>query len=98
MKKVYEIFLSTAQKNELISNAQYQNITMQLKEKDDFETIIHQEIPDLKDELVYDILGELYKKQRLNINEITENFAVNLKDFLKYIASKFKFILSNPAV
>lgn len=90
MKKVYEIFLSTAQKNELISNAQYQNITMQLKEKDDFETIIHQEIPDLKDELVYDILGELYKKQRLNINEITENFAVNLKDFLKYIASKFK--------
>lgn len=90
MKKVYEIFLSTAQKNELISNAQYQNITAQLKEKDDFETIIHQEIPDLKDELVYDILGELYKKQRLNINEITENFAVNLKDFLKYIASKFK--------
>ena len=90
MKKVYEIFLSTAQKNELISNAQYQNITMQLKEKGDFETIIHQEIPDLKDELVYDILGELYKKQRLNINEITENFAVNLKDFLKYIASKFK--------
>ena len=90
MKKVYEIFLSTAQKNELISNAQYQNITMRLKEKDDFETIIHQEIPDLKDELVYDILGELYKKQRLNINEITENFAVNLKDFLKYIASKFK--------
>ena len=46
MKKVYEIFLSTAQKNELISNAQYQNITMQLKEKDDFETIIHQEIQD----------------------------------------------------
>ena len=90
MKKVYEIFLSTAQKNELISNAQYQNITAQLREKDDFETIIHQEIPDLKDELVYDILGELYKKQRLNINEITENFAVNLKDFLKYIASKFK--------
>ena len=90
MKKVYELFLATAQKNELISNTQYQNITMQLKEKDDFETIIHQEIPDLKDELVYDILGELYKKQRLNINEITENFAVNLKDFLKYIASKFK--------
>ena len=90
MKKVYELFLATAQKNELISNIQYQNITMQLKEKDDFETIIHQEIPDLKDELVYDILGELYKKQRLNINEITENFAVNLKDFLKYIASKFK--------
>lgn len=90
MKKVYEIFLSTAQKSELISNAQYQNITAQLKEKDDFETIIHQEIPDLKDELVYDILGELYKKQRLNINEIIENFAVNLKDFLKYIAAKFK--------
>ena len=90
MKKVYELFLATAQKNELISNAQYQNITAQLREKDDFETIIHQEIPDLKDELVYDILGELYKKQRLNINEITENFAVNLKDFLKYIASKFK--------
>ena len=90
MKKVYELFLATAQKNELISNTQYQNITMRLKEKDDFETIIHQEIPDLKDELVYDILGELYKKQRLNINEITENFAVNLKDFLKYIASKFK--------
>ena len=90
MKKVYELFLATAQKNELISNTQYQNITMQLKEKDDFETIIHQEIPDLKDELVYDILGELYKKQRLNINEITENFAINLKDFLKYIASKFK--------
>jgi general secretion pathway protein E len=90
VKKVYELFLATAQKNELISNIQYQNITMQLKEKDDFETIIHQEIPDLKDELVYDILGELYKKQRLNINEITENFAVNLKDFLKYIASKFK--------
>jgi general secretion pathway protein E len=90
VKKVYELFLATAQKNELISNAQYQNITAQLREKDDFETIIHQEIPDLKDELVYDILGELYKKQRLNINEITENFAVNLKDFLKYIASKFK--------
>ena len=32
----------------------------------------------------------MYKKQRLNINEITENFAINLKDFLKYIASKFK--------
>ena len=90
MKKVYELFLATAQKNELISNAQYQNITAQLREKDDFETIIHQEIPDLKDELAYDILGELYKKQRLNINEITENFAINLKDFLKYIASKFK--------
>ena len=90
MKKVYELFLATAQKNELISNTQYQNITAQLREKDDFETIIHQEIPDLKDELVYDILGELYKKQRLNINEITENFAINLKDFLKYIASKFK--------
>lgn len=90
MKKVYELFLATAQKNELISNAQYQNITAQLREKDDFETIIHQEIPDLKDGLVYDILGELYKKQRLNINEITENFAINLKDFLKYIASKFK--------
>ena len=87
MKKVYELFLATAQKNELISNIQYQNITMQLKEKDDFETIIHQEIPDLKDELVYDILGELYKKQRLNINEITEIVAVNLKDFLKYISS-----------
>ena len=90
MKKVYELFLATAQKNELISNTKYQNITAQLREKDDFETIIHQEIPDLKDELVYDILGELYKKQRLNINEITENFAINLKDFLKYIASKFK--------
>jgi general secretion pathway protein E len=90
VKKVYELFLATAQKNELISNTQYQNITAQLREKDDFETIIHQEIPDLKDELVYDILGELYKKQRLNINEITENFAINLKDFLKYIASKFK--------
>ena len=90
MTKVYELFLATAQKNELISNTQYQNITAQLREKDDFETIIHQEIPDLKDELVYDILGELYKKQRLNINEITENFAINLKDFLKYIASKFK--------
>ena len=90
MNKFYELFLTTILKNNLITDIQYQNILSLLKENVDFEHAIQQQAPNLSTENIYDIIGELYKKQRITINEITENFVINLKKFLEYIAAKFK--------
>ena len=90
MNKFYELFLTTILKNNLITDIQYQNILSLLKENVDFEHAIQQQVPNLSTENIYDIIGELYKKQRITINEITENFVINLKNFLEYIAAKFK--------
>ena len=88
MKKIYEIFLTDILKNKLITQAQYSNIETALREKKDFESIFHKEAPNLQNDSIYDILGELYKRQRITIDDIVENFAVNLKDFLKSVATK----------
>ena len=81
MNKFYELFLTTILKNNLITDIQYQNILSLLKENVDFEHAIQQQAPNLSTENIYDIIGELYKKQRITINEITENFVINLKKF-----------------
>ena len=91
MEKIYEIFLTDILKNNLITQVQYINIEAALKEKKDFESILHKEAPNLQNDTIYDVLGELYKKQRITLNEIIENFALNLKDFLKSVATKFRF-------
>jgi general secretion pathway protein E len=90
VKKIYEIFLTDILKNNLITQTQYINIETALKEKKDFESVFHKEAPNLQNDSIYDVLGELYKRQRITIDDIIENFAVNLKDFLKSVATKFK--------
>lgn len=90
MCKIYELFLATILKNNLITDSQYQNILSLLNDNTDFEFALHQEVPNFSTDYIYDILGELYRRQRITINEITENFVINLKKFLEHIATKFK--------
>jgi len=82
MCKIYELFLATILKNNLITDSQYQNILSLLNDNTDFEFALHQEVPNFSTDYIYDILGELYRRQRITINEITENFVINLKKLL----------------
>ena len=73
MEKIYEIFLTDILKNNLITQVQYINIEAALKEKKDFESILHKEAPNLQNDTIYDVLSKLYKKQHITLNEIIEN-------------------------
>ena len=50
MEKIYEIFLTDILKNNLITQVQYTNIEAALKEKKDFESILHKEAPNLQND------------------------------------------------
>ena len=93
MNKFYELFMATILKNNLITDIQHQNILSLLKTNTDFEHALQQEVPNFSTKYIYDVLGELYRRQRITINEITENFVINLKNFLEYVANKLNILI-----
>lgn len=86
----YELFLSTALKNNLISQQQKQEIEELLSQDNKFEKIIKEVAPDIQEQTIINILSELYRTQRISIANILEKFIINLSDFLKFTAKKFE--------
>ena len=84
MNKFYELFLATILKSNLITDIQHQNILSLLKANTDFEHALQQEVPNFSTKYIYDVLGELYRRQRITINEITEKFENIKRDSVDY--------------
>lgn len=87
---IYELFLSTAFKNNIITEQQKRDIEKLLSEKVKFEQAMRETAPDMTEQSVMNILAELYRTQRVQISGIVEKFVININEFLKFTAKKFE--------
>ncbi|MFL1707007.1 GspE/PulE family protein [Campylobacter sp. MOP7] len=88
--KIYELFLSTAVSRQIISIDEKKEIESSLRQNNKPEAYLQNLAPDLINKHSMDILAELYRSQRISINDILENFTIDLKDFLSFVARKFE--------
>ncbi|WP_349304370.1 MULTISPECIES: GspE/PulE family protein [unclassified Campylobacter] len=86
---IYDLFLSTAFKNNIISEQQKQDIEKLLNEKIKFEQAIKDISADISEQNIMNILAELYRTQRIRLSNIVEKFIIDLTEFLKFTAKKF---------
>ncbi|WP_170000805.1 GspE/PulE family protein [Campylobacter sp. RM16189] len=86
---IYDLFLSTALKNNIISEQQKQDIEKLLSEKVNFEQAIKDISADISEQKIMNILAELYRTQRIKLSNIVEKFIIDLPEFLKFTAKKF---------
>ncbi|QKG29388.1 transformation system, type II secretion system ATPase CtsE [Campylobacter sp. RM16187] len=86
---IYDLFLSTAFKNNIISEQQKQDIEKLLSEKVNFEQAIKDISADISEQKIMNILAELYRTQRIRLSNIVEKFIIDLPEFLKFTAKKF---------
>ncbi|MDO5046198.1 GspE/PulE family protein [Campylobacter sp.] len=85
----HELFLSTALKNNIISQQQKEDIENLLEQNHKFEKVLREVAPELQEQTIINILSELYRTQRISIADILEKFVIELSQFLKFTAKKF---------
>ncbi|MDY6120024.1 MAG: GspE/PulE family protein [Campylobacter sputorum] len=92
MKESYQTLINQLIKDEKISQSQQEEIFVKLENSDNFEHIITEYIS--KDDFI-NVLVELYRRQRIDIGNIGNDFTQDIKEFLKIVSNRFKFTFYN---
>lgn len=92
MKESYKILLNQLLKDDKITQSQQEEILEKLQNNENFNHLIIKYISKVD---FVNLLVELYRRQRIDINNIANDFAIDIKEFLKIVSNRFKFTFCN---